>query len=61
MSAVFPNDSGLPLLFGGSRTVGLGLYRSRKMANLVEYGSLAVGVALCVQTLLSRRGPRRGS
>ena len=58
MTGVFPNDSGLPLLFGGSRTVGLGLYRSRKMANLVEYGSLAVGLALYLQTPLSRRRPR---
>ena len=55
MSAVFPHDTGLPLLFAGSPTVGLGLYRSRRLANLIEYGSLAVGLTLYLQTLLGKR------
>jgi hypothetical protein len=51
MTALFPEDTGLPLLFEGSPTVGLGLYRSRRAANAVEYGSLAVGTALYLQTI----------
>ena len=51
MTALFPKDTGLPLLFEGSPTVGLGLYRSRRAANAVEYGSLAVGAALYLQTI----------
>jgi hypothetical protein len=61
MTAVFPHDSGLPLLFEGSPTVGLGLYRSKRVANGVEYGSLAVGAALYLQTVASGRGPRAES
>jgi len=57
MTSVFPRDTGVPLLFEGSRTVGLGLYRSRKIANIVEYGSLALGLGLYVQTVLQGRRP----
>jgi hypothetical protein len=58
---VFPQDTGLPLWFEGSPTVGLGLYRSRRVANAVEYGSLAVGAALYLQTVASGRGRRTES
>lgn len=58
MTAVFAEDTGLPLLFEGSPTIGLGLYRSRRVANAVEYGSLAVGAALYLQTIAGRRGRR---
>jgi hypothetical protein len=60
MIGVFPRDTGLPLLFEGSPTVGLGLYRWQGVANVVEYGSLAVGLALYVQTVLQQRR-RRGA
>jgi hypothetical protein len=58
MTAVFPQDTGLPLLFEGSPTVGLGLYRSKRVANAVEYGSLAVGATLYLQTVASGGGRR---
>jgi hypothetical protein len=58
MTGVFPGDTGLPLLLEGSPTVGLGLYRSRKVANAVEYGSLALGAAIYAQTVLQERAHR---
>ena len=61
MTGVFPQDTGLPLWFEGSPTVGLGLYRSKRVANAVEYGSLAVGAALYLQTVASGRGRRTES
>jgi hypothetical protein len=61
MTGVFPQDTGLPLGFEGSPTVGLGLYRSKRVANAVEYGSLAVGAALYLQTVASGRGRRTES
>jgi hypothetical protein len=61
MTGVFPEDTGLPLWFEGSPTVGLGLYRSRRVANAVEYGALAGGAALYLQTIASSRGRRAGS
>lgn len=61
MIGVFPQDTGLPLWFEGSPTVGLGLYRSKRVANAVEYGSLAVGAALYLQTVASGRGRRTES
>ena len=61
MTALFPKDTGLPLLFEGSPTVGLGLYRSRRVANAVEFGSLVVGAAFCLQTVASSRGRCSGT
>jgi hypothetical protein len=61
MTGVFPQDTGLPLWFEGSPAVGLGLYRSKRVANTVEYGSLAVGAALYLQTVASGRGRRTES
>jgi len=61
MTGVFPRDTGLPLWFEGSPTVGLGPYRSRRVANAVEYGSLAVGAAPYLQTVARGRGQRAGA
>jgi hypothetical protein len=58
MTGVFPGDTGLPLLLEGSPTVGLGLYRSRQVANAVEYGSVALGAAIYAQTVLQERAYR---
>lgn len=46
MSYSFPGSLGPPLLFEGSPTVGLGLYRTALGQNLGEYGTLALGLAL---------------
>jgi len=55
MTGIFPEDTGLPLLLRGSPTMGLGLYRSRRRANVIEYGSLALGATVYLWTLRSRR------
>lgn len=43
MLAAFPTDSGLPLLFDGSPTVGLGLYKTQIGVTIGEYGHLSWG------------------
>lgn len=55
MTAVFAGDTGLPLLFGGSPTVGLGVWSTPLGVNIGEYGSLAVGLALYVWTVWETR------
>ena len=55
MTAVYPEDGGLPLWPGSSVTVGLGLYRHRGAVNTVEYGSLALGGLLYLQMLASKK------
>lgn len=61
MTGVFLRDTGLPLWFEGSPTVGLGPYRSRRVANAVEYRSLAGGAAPYLQTVAHGRGQRAES
>ncbi len=52
MTAVFPADTGLPLLFGGSPLIGLGLYRTKLGVDIGEYGTLALGIVIYI---LARR------
>jgi hypothetical protein len=61
MTAVFPADRGLPLLFEGSRLVGLGLWKSPLGVNIGEYGTTAVGLGIYVMTLLWLRRKRRAA
>jgi len=51
MRFVFPTDSGLPLLFDGSPTVGLGLWSSQIGVNVGEYGTLILGIVIYILTL----------
>jgi hypothetical protein len=61
MTHAFPGSVGPPLLFAGSPTVGLGLYRTSLGQNLGEYGTLAAGIVLyAVATLKLRRERRAG-
>jgi hypothetical protein len=63
MGAVFggrPLPPDLPLLFGGSPRVGIGLYNySLTLAYAVEYGSIAIGIAVYVVYLARNRRSRR--
>lgn len=52
MTHAFPNDAGLPLLFDGSPTVGLGLWRTALGEYIGEYGTVAAGLVIY---LLARR------
>ena len=63
MGAVFgghPSEPDLPLLFGGSRNVGLGLYNySIVVAYAIEYGTIAIGIAVYVLYTLRQRRIRK--
>ena len=51
MTAVFTGDTGLPLLFEGSPTVGLGVWRTQLGVNIGEYGTLILGFFIYILTL----------
>jgi hypothetical protein len=55
MTFAFPDDTGLPLLFDGSRRVGLGAWRSRTGVYIGEYGSLLLGLAIYALTVRKAR------
>jgi len=50
MTAVFPGDTGLPLLFEDSPTVGLGVWSTQLGVNIGEYGTLIVGSMIYLLT-----------
>ena len=52
MLFAFPHDTGLSLLFDGSPTIGLGLWRTELGMNIGEYGMLALGFIVYVVTLI---------
>ena len=57
MTAVFPGDTGLPLFFEGSPTVGLGVWSTQLGVNIGEYGTLIAGLAIY---LLARARLQKG-
>jgi hypothetical protein len=60
MTHAFPGDSGLPLLFSGSPTVGLGVWRTLAGEYIGEYGTVALGIVVYILTLIHlRRQPRQ--
>jgi hypothetical protein len=59
MTAVFPEDTGLPLLFENSPTVGLGVWRTQLGVNMGEYGTLLLGFVLYVLALRKIRREKR--
>jgi hypothetical protein len=60
MTAAFPGDTGLSLLFDGSPTVGLGLWGTQLGVNIGEYGTLIVGLIIYILTLRKLRKESRG-
>jgi hypothetical protein len=52
MTAVFPGDTGLPLFFEGSPTVGLGVWSTQLGVNIGEYGTLILGLVIYFLTLI---------
>ncbi len=59
MTAAFPEDTGLSLLFEGSPTVGLGLWSTDLGVSVGEYGTLLLGIAIYLLTLRRLRRERR--
>jgi hypothetical protein len=51
MTAIYPHDTGLSLLFDGSPTVGLGVWRTKTGVNIGEYGTLILGAVIYLLTL----------
>ena len=61
MLFAFPNDTGLSLLFEGSPTVGLGLWRTELGMNIGEYGVLAAGAVFYILTLIKFRREKKAA
>jgi len=61
MTAVFPDNTGLPLLFEGSPLVGLGVWRTQAGVYIGEYGTLIVGLVIYILTLRKLRKENRSS
>jgi len=59
MTAVFPGDTGLPLLFEGSPTVGLGVWGTQLGVTIGEYGTLVVGFVIYFLTLRKLRREKK--
>jgi hypothetical protein len=55
MLNAFPGDTGLPLLFDGSKTVGLGLWRTAAGEYVGEYAVTLLLVLIYVLDRLKRR------
>jgi hypothetical protein len=61
MLFAFPNDTGLSLLFDGSPTVGLGLWRTELGMTIGEYGVLAAGAVFYILTLIKFRREKKAA
>ena len=61
MTAAFPGDTGLSLLFDGSPTVGLGLWSTQLGINIGEYGTLVLGLIIYILTLRKLRKENRSA
>ena len=59
MTAVFPEDTPLPLFFDGSPTVGLGVWSTQLGVSIGEYGSLVLGLVIYLLTLRKLRRDRQ--
>jgi len=59
MTAVFPGDTGLSLLFDGSPTVGLGVWSTQLGVNIGEYGTVIVGFVIYILTLRKLRQEKK--
>lgn len=61
MTAVFPEATGLPLLFENTPTVGLGVWRTQLGVNIGEYGTLLLGFVLYVLALRKIRREKKAA
>ena len=55
MTAVAPDDTGLPLAFGDSPLIGLGLYRSIAAVWITEIATVVVGLVIYILWRMRRR------
>ena len=57
MTALSPTDKGIPLAFGNSPLVGLGLYHSVTAVCLTEIGGTLAGLAIYIPWRVRRKQP----
>lgn len=57
MTALAPTDVGLPIAFGKSPLIGLGLYRSITAVWITEIGGFLVGLAIYIVWRMRRKRP----
>ncbi len=55
MTAMFPDDTGLSLLFDGSPIAGLGVWTTQLGVNISEYGTLFLGLVIYIFSLRKLR------
>ncbi len=58
MTALAPTDKGIPLAFGNSPLVGLGLYRSLTAVWVTEIGGTLAGLAIYLVWRMRRKPPQ---
>ncbi|HWI63182.1 MAG TPA: hypothetical protein VNT75_15170 [Symbiobacteriaceae bacterium] len=61
MTHAFPSDSGLPLLFGGSPIVGLGVWGTAAGEFVGEYGTAALGILVYILTRFKLKAHKRAT
>jgi len=59
MLHAFPTDTGLPLLFRGSPTVGLGVWSTALGEYIGEYATTLVGFAIYLRTVMKLRKEKK--
>ena len=59
MTAVFPDDTGLPIFFADSPLVGLGVWRSQLGVAIGEYGLFILGLVIYLFTLRRLRRQKK--
>jgi hypothetical protein len=59
MTAVFADQTGLPLFFEGSPLVGLGVWRTQLGVTIGEYGTFILGLLIYIFTLVRRRKQKK--
>jgi hypothetical protein len=57
MTALSPTDKGIPIAFGNSPLVGLGLYRSLTVVWVTEIGGFLAGLAIYIVWRVRRKKP----
>lgn len=63
MTAVFPDDAGLPIFFADAPLVGLGMWRTQLGVAIGEYGIFILGLVIYLVTLrqLRRKNKAQGA
>jgi hypothetical protein len=58
-TAFYPDDTGMPVFFNHSLTIGLGLWKSKTIGMIGEYGTLIAGLAIYLYTVIKIRKEKK--